>query len=65
MATGAATVGAGILAEFVAPAWSIIPAWLHPLLAANEGLIITGASLFCIAALVRRARGRYMSRDTG
>ncbi len=60
MASGAAVVGVGILGELAAPAWSLLPAWLHPVLAANEGLIIVGITLFGTAALVRRGRrGRY------
>ena len=63
MATGAAAVGVGILAELAAPAWAFLPAWPHPVLAANEGLIIVGITLFGAAAIVRRARGRDARRE--
>lgn len=62
MASGAAVVGLGILGELAAPAWSFLPAWLHPVLAANEGLIIVGITLLGAAAIVRRARGRDARR---
>ena len=59
MAGGAAVVGVGVLAEFVAPLWSSLPLWLHPILTVNEGLILVGGALFGVAALVRRERGRH------
>jgi hypothetical protein len=61
MASGAVAAGVGILAELAAPAWPFLPAWLHPLLSANEGLIIAGAAVFGVAALIRRARRRVPS----
>jgi hypothetical protein len=63
MASSAVAVGVGILGELAAPAWSFLPAWLHPVLAANEGLIIGGITLFGAAAIVRRVRGRHARRS--
>jgi len=65
MGAGTAAVGLGVLGELAAPLWSMIPKWLHPVMAANEGMIVAGGVVLGVAALVRRARGRRGADASG
>jgi hypothetical protein len=56
MVAGASAVALGAVAEWAAPLWTALPPSVHPLLAANESLVLVGGASFLLAALLRRAR---------
>lgn len=62
MVAGAGAVALGAVAEWAAPLWTTLPTWVHPLLAANESLIVLGGVSFLLASLLRRARNQSRQR---